>query len=124
MTGVVDNAVDAMCELGAEASQIVAAIGPAIQQRSYEVGEEFVKTFLDRSPIECQDCFQNLSNGSAMHFDLTRYLRRRLIQKDVRTIDVFSEDTYADEQQFFSYRRSYHRGEIDYGRQISTICIR
>ena len=56
-------------------------------------------------------------------FDLPGLTVARLRDAGV-TADALGLCTYADEDRFFSYRRTTHRGEPDYGRQISAISIR
>jgi YfiH family protein len=124
LSGVTDNVITAMCDLGACKGRIAAAIGPAIQRRSYEVGDEFMSRFLKQSVVACEDCFSLGENGQGIHFDLPLYLEHRLFHAGVDQVDRLVEDTYTDEKQFFSYRRSCHRGEKFYGRQISAISLR
>ncbi len=129
LTGITDNVIAAMCRLGASKHHIIAAISPAIQKQSYEVGDEFVERFLKQSEIACEGCFspgedRNGENGQRILFDLPLYLERRLLNAAISRIDRLSEDTYADEQRFFSYRRSCQRGHAHYGRQINAICLR
>jgi YfiH family protein len=124
LSGVTDNVIDTMCDLGARKGRIAAAIGPAIQKQSYEVGDEFMSRFLKQSDMECEDCFSLGQNGQGIHFDLPLYLEHRLFHAGVDQVDRLVEDTYSDEKQFFSYRRSCHKGEEFYGRQISAISLR
>lgn len=122
--GVTDNVVAAMCALGAHKEHIAVAIGPAIQRQSYEVGDEFATRFLKQSEIACHDCFSLGKNGQGICFDLPRYLEHRLLNAAVGQVDRLTEDTYADEKQFFSHRRSRQRGGQCYGRQINAICLK
>jgi copper oxidase (laccase) domain-containing protein len=41
----------------------------------------------------------------------------------IGSVEALGLDTYADSDRFFSYRRATHRGEADYGRQISMIGV-
>ncbi len=126
LSGVTGNVIDAMCALGAEPSRIVAAVGPAIQPQSYQVGNAFVEKFLRKSCVCCAGCFRPGKNAQEMFFDLPAYLVRRLHHNGIRpgNIERFSEDTYADEQRYFSYRRSRQRGAAHHGRQVAAICIK
>jgi len=114
--GVLEAVVGEMVGLGAERGRIVAAIGPAIAQPSYEVDEAFRANFAD-----ADEPF--FASGRAGHwqFDLEGYAAARLGRAGVRTIDRLGLDTYPDAARFFSYRRGTHRGEPNYGRQISLI---
>ncbi|MCY3769584.1 MAG: peptidoglycan editing factor PgeF [Gammaproteobacteria bacterium] len=124
LDGITDNVVQAMCRLGAVKNQIVAAIGPAIQMEYYEVGLEFLDRFVERSPIECADCFEPGKTGDKRHFDLPLYLERRLQRVlPAEHIDRLVLDTYSAEQQFFSYRRTCHAGGTSYGRQVSVVSL-
>jgi len=121
LTGIVESAVDAMEKLGAERSAIVAAIGPLIRQQSYEVGSEFVERFIE-TDAESALFFLPAARERHAMFDLAGFIRRRLENAGVLLIDDIGIDTYSDER-FFSYRRSVHRGEADYGRHIHAIAL-
>src|SRR5258707_8622515 len=115
LTGIVESTVDAMEKLGAERSGIVAAIGPLIRQRSYEVGNEFVERFVEADTENALFFLPAAREGHAM-FDLAGFIRMRLENAGVLMIDDIGADTYSDER-FFRYRRSVHREDPDYGRQ-------
>lgn len=120
-TGVLESTVTEMEKLGAMRSRIIAAIGPLIRQRSYEVGEEFVGRFGRDDPANAQFFAPAERSGHAM-FDLAGYIRLRLERTGVGQIDDPDICTYEDER-FFSYRRSVHRGEPDYGRHIHALVL-
>jgi YfiH family protein len=114
--GVLEAVVGEMAGLGAERGRIVAAIGPAIAQPSYEVDQ----AFRDRFNAGDEAFF---APGRAGHwqFDLAGYAAARLAGAGVGTVERLGLDTYAEPERFFSYRRATHRGEPAYGRQISLI---
>ena len=114
--GVLENTVAAMQRLGASASRIVATVGPAIAQASYEVDSRFRDNF---GPDD--EAFFAPGAPGHWQFDLAGYIARRLRDAGIRAVERLGLDTYADEQRFFSYRRAIHRGEPDYGRQIALI---
>lgn len=120
--GIAEATVAKMAELGAKRENIVAAIGPLIRQRSYEVGPEFVARFKDADPGYARFFAPSAKPDHAM-FDLAGLIRLRLENARVGHIDDLGLDTYADERRFFSYRRTTHRGEPDYGRQIAAIAL-
>jgi polyphenol oxidase len=121
LTGVLESTVAAMEKLGAERSGIVAAIGPLIRQHSYEVGSEFVERFIAAEAENALFFIPSTREGHAM-FDLAGFIRMRLENAGVLMIDDLGVDTYADER-FFSYRRSVHRKEPDYGRHVHAIAL-
>lgn len=121
LTGVLEATLQAMEELGAERGRIIAAIGPLIRQQSYEVGAEFVARFIDDDAEHARFFLPSQRKGHAM-FDLGGFIRMRLESAGVLLIDDLGLDTYADER-FFSYRRSVHRKEPDYGRHVHAIMI-
>ncbi|WKA27718.1 peptidoglycan editing factor PgeF [Bradyrhizobium roseum] len=121
LTGVLESTIDAMEKLGADRSCIVAAIGPLIRQPSYEVGSEFVERFLDADAENGVFFIPADRAGHAM-FDLAGYIRMRLENAGILMIDDAGVDTYSDER-FFSYRRSVHRKEPDYGRHVHAIAL-
>ncbi len=121
LTGVLESTVEAMEKLGAIRGGIVAAIGPLIRQHSYEVGGEFVERFLDADADNAVFFIPSVREGHAM-FDLAGFIRMRLENAGVLMIDDIGVDTYSDER-FYSYPRSVHRKEPDYGRHIHAIVL-
>jgi YfiH family protein len=121
LTGVVESTVAAMEKLGAERSGIVAAIGPLIRQHSYEVGGEFVERFIEANAENAMFFLPATREGHEM-FDLAGFIRMRLENAGVLMIDDIGVDTYSDER-FYSYRRSVHRNEPDYGRHVHAIAL-
>ena len=121
LTGVLESTVDAMEKLGADRSGIVAAIGPMIRQNSYEVGSEFVERFLEADAEHAMFFLPAERDRHAM-FDLAGFIRMRLENAGVLMIDDIGVDTYSDER-FYSYRRSVHRKERDYGRHVHAIAL-
>ena len=121
LTGILESTIATMERLGAERSGMVAAIGPLIRQQSYEVGGEFVERFLEADADNAAFFLPADREGHAM-FDLGGFIRMRLENAGVLMIDDLGIDTYSDER-FFSYRRSVHRSEPDYGRHIHAIAL-
>uniref|UniRef100_E6VQM0 Purine nucleoside phosphorylase n=1 Tax=Rhodopseudomonas palustris (strain DX-1) TaxID=652103 RepID=E6VQM0_RHOPX len=121
LTGVLESTLDAMERLGADRSRVVAAIGPLIRQPSYEVGDEFVVRFTAADPAYAAFFAAAERAGHAM-FDLGGFIRMRLETAGIGAIDDLGIDTYPDER-FFSYRRTTHRNEPDYGRHVHAIVL-
>jgi YfiH family protein len=121
LTGVLESTIVAMEKLGATRSGIIAAIGPLIRQESYEVGNEFVARFIEADADNAMFFIPSVREGHAM-FDLAGFIRKRLEAAGILLIDDLGLDTYADER-FFSYRRSVHRKEPDYGRHVHAIAL-
>lgn len=121
MTGIARSAVEAMEKLGAQRERIRAAIGPCIGRASYEVDDDFRKRF-EAIDLDNEKFFVPGAPGHH-YFDLEAYLASWLAYAGVKTVETLGIDTYANEDRFFSYRRATHRGESDYGRQISIIAL-
>jgi hypothetical protein len=121
LTGVLESTIDAMEKLGADRNGMVVAIGPLIRQPSYEVGSEFVERFVNADAENALFFLPGERNGHAM-FDLAGFIRMRLENAGILMIDDLGVDTYSDER-FFSYRRSVHRKEPDYGRHVHAIAL-
>ncbi|MEY4239680.1 MAG: peptidoglycan editing factor PgeF [Pseudomonadota bacterium] len=119
--GVTDATIAAMEALGAERSRIVAAIGPCIAQPSYEVDAGFRDRFL----AEVAGNAQFFVPGRPDHyqFDLEGYVAARLQAAGIGAVEPLGLDTYPAAERFYSFRRATHRGEPDYGRQISLIAL-
>ncbi|MEM7319304.1 MAG: peptidoglycan editing factor PgeF [Pseudomonadota bacterium] len=119
LDGVLDATLDSMEELGADRTRTIAAIGPSISQSAYEVGPEFFDTFMS-SDADNARFFAN-GQGDRMHFDLPGYGLHRLRQAGIGQAEWIRHCTYSDPDRFYSYRRTTHAGEADYGRLISVI---
>jgi YfiH family protein len=121
--GVLDGTVAAMVKLGAAPERIVAAVGPCIGHRSYEVGHDFPEPFIDEDIINADFFAPSPFSEGRYLFDLPGYVSRRLSRLGVTEVSRVPADTFRDEARFFSYRRATLRGEPDYGRQLSTILL-
>lgn len=119
LEGVLEATIDAMEALGAQRQNISAVIGPCISQAAYEVGPEFLDAFRDDDPQNLR-FFAN-GTGDKMLFDLPSFGLHRLRQAGVGHAEWIGHCTYRDSERFFSYRRTTHAGEVDYGRLISVI---
>jgi len=122
VTGVLEATLQAMERLGAERSRIVAVLGPTISQAAYEVGPEFVRRFAEEAP-GCEHFFRPSDKPDHAMFNLPGFIGARLNAAGVGSFTDLGLCTYSDEARFFSYRRTTHRGEPDYGRLISAITL-
>ena len=119
LAGVLEATLEAMERLGARRENINAVIGPTISQRAYEVGPELLDEFLADDPENAR-FFAN-GEGDRYLFDLPGFGLHRLRRAGIAQAEWTRHCTYSDEERFFSYRRSTHRKEADYGRLISAI---
>jgi purine-nucleoside/S-methyl-5'-thioadenosine phosphorylase / adenosine deaminase len=122
LSGIAEATIATMEELGAKRERIVAVIGPSISQRAYEVGADYVDRFLAEEPASDAFFMTDESSGEP-HFDLSGYVAERLSRAGIGSVSDLGLCTYCDETRLFSYRRSQHHGEEDYGRQISAIVL-
>jgi polyphenol oxidase len=120
--GVLEATIAAMEDCGADRSCIVAVLGPMIRQSSYEVGPEFVADFRARDGGNAR-FFAPASRAGHALFDLASYIATRLASAGIRHIEDLGHCTYSDPARFFSYRRSTHCRESDYGRHINAIAL-
>lgn len=121
LEGINEAVLDAMVKLGAQRINIRAAIGPAMQQMHYQVQADFRAKFDADSPIDVAPFFVSTDTGTC--FDTPGYIQARLRAAGITQIDLSDEDTYSQPDRYFSYRRSCHNNEPDYGRQIAAICL-
>ncbi len=122
LTGVLEATLAAMEKLGAQRARIVAALGPLIRQPNYEVGAEFVERFRNEEASNEGFFAAGKRPGYAM-FDLAGFIAARLERAGVGGFEDLGRCTYAEPEHFFSYRRTTHRGEADYGRHINAIVL-
>lgn len=119
LAGVTDKVLAAMEALGAERDRIGCAVGPCIARASYEVTDDFAETFLRSDPAN--ERFFTAGRPFHQQFDIEAYVVARLAAAGITRIEALGQDTYAQGDRFYSYRRSCHQGEPGYGRQISLI---
>ncbi|MBA9060877.1 hypothetical protein GGQ91_000238 [Methylobacterium fujisawaense] len=122
LTGVIGATVAAMEALGARRQRIVAVLGPTIGQASYEVGPDFITRFRSDAPGMERFLAAGTRPGHAQ-FDLPGFILARLAEAEVGEASALNLCTYADPERFYSYRRTTHRGEADYGRLISAVTL-
>lgn len=116
VAGVAANIVAAMERLGAKRHRIAAAVGPCIAKANYEVDHAFA----ERLGRENQHFFTDGPAGKP-HFDLESFIVASLAAAGITRIEALGQDTYAQPERFFSFRRATHAQEPDYGRQLSVI---
>jgi YfiH family protein len=120
-TGILENTIATMENLGARRENIIAVLGPSISSPNYEVGPEFVERFVGANSANSGYFEPSSRPGHAM-FDLNGYTVDRLTAAGV-TAEALYRCTYAEEELFYSYRRATHRSEADYGRHVSAIVL-
>jgi polyphenol oxidase len=122
LTGVLEATLAAMERLGASRGRIRAALGPMIRQNNYEVGSDFITRFAAEDKASA-DFFRPAARDGHALFDLAGFIAKRLDRAGVQAIDDVGLCTYAEPQRFFSFRRTTHRAEPDYGRHINAIAL-
>ena len=121
-TGILEATIAAMERCGADRARMVAALGPMIRQPNYEVGPELVARFTAEDGANAR-FFQPSPRPEHALFDLPGYIAARLARADIARVEDLGHCTYGDPARFFSYRRSTHRQERDYGRHINAIAL-
>lgn len=121
LAGLLEAVLAEMEALGARRDRIAAVVGPTISQRAYEVGPEFFETFTNEDRRHAR--FFVAGAGDRFHFDLPGFVLARLRGAGVGEARWTAHCTYLDESRFFSFRRSLHRREADYGRLLSAIAL-
>lgn len=122
VAGIIEATVKAMEQLGAERTRIVAALGPMIAQKSYEVGPDVRDAFACKEPFFA-NFFAGGKRRDRFYFDLEGAVAGCLAISGIEAVEPLACDTYSDRNRFYSYRRATHEGEADYGRQLSAIML-
>ena len=123
LAGVTDSTLEAMAALGAAPERVIAAIGPCIARASYEVGDEVRRQFIEQASGN-QAFFVRSDRAARYRLDLRGYLEWRLHDQGAGKVEHVQRDTYAEKDDFFSYRRTTHEGGGPFGLQLSVICLR
>tara|TARA_B100000941_G_scaffold41020_2_gene24843 strand:- start:410 stop:1174 length:765 start_codon:yes stop_codon:yes gene_type:complete len=117
---IIENTIMKVQELGGKIENISIVIGPCIQQKSYEVGSDFLENFMI-DDNKNKELF--IQKNQKYYFDLPQYCINKIKNSGVREIDNIKKCTYENSNEFFSFRRSLHLKEMDYGRQANAITI-
>ena len=117
--GIVENTIDKFLEKNCRLKDLIAAIGPCINQLNYEVGQDFYNKFIFQN--EENKKFFIILNNKKYLFDIREYIGSKLVKLGIKNIDNIEMDTFSDKENFFSYRRSVIDNDKDYGRCISVI---
>jgi YfiH family protein len=120
--GVIEGTIAAMEKLGADRGRMTVALGPLIRQSNYEVSQSFVDEFLRADEGHARFFAPAAREGHAM-FDLPGFIGLRLERCGIKNFEDVELCTYADPDRFYSYRRSVHRAEPDYGRHVNAIVL-
>jgi YfiH family protein len=121
ITGIIKNTIEKIYEIK-NSNEIIAAIGPCIGKKSYEVDLEFYKSFMKET--KKNEIFFISKKNEKFNFNIRGYVKNKLNESGVNNIDNIEFDTFEENDKFYSYRRSIKLGEADYGRCISTICLK
>ena len=117
--GIAQATLTAMETLGARRENITAIVGPTISQRAYEVGQEFFDEFIAVETDYTRFFAQGV--GDRMQFDLPSFCLHQLRISGIGHATWTGHCTYSDPDRFYSYRRTCHQNEPDYGRLISAV---
>ena len=120
---ILPHTVQAMEKLGATPAHIIAAIGPSIAQSSYQIDSLFHANFINQDEASTHFFERDINSASHYFFDLKAYVKLQCQRAGISNIELLPHDTYETEDLFYSYRRSCHRNEPDYGRQLSAIML-
>ncbi len=119
--GIIHNTIKKFNELNSNNKDIVAVIGPCIDKKNYEVKQDFFNKFISKNNFN-KKFFKKINNDKFL-FDLRGFINNELINLNIENIENIEKDTFSDEEFFYSYRRSLHNKEKDYGRCISVILM-
>ena len=120
LKGIVKKVLQFLFKEGSESKNLTAAIGPCISQKSYEIKKDFKSKFLKQGKKNVI-FFKKIKNKT--YFSLNKYIYYQLRTLGLKKIEIINRDTYNPKNNFFSARRSIHKKENDYGRNISIIMI-
>ncbi len=118
--GIIQKVIKEFKKKGSESKNLIAAVGPCISQRNYEIQNDFKTKFLKQSKKN-KFFFKKIKNKT--YFSLNKYVVSKLKELGIKKIDIIDQDTYNQKNNFFSARRSLHKKQDDYGRNISLIMI-
>ena len=121
LNGIINNTVKKFNELNSNSSDLIAIVGPCIKKNNYEVKEDFLKKFIIQD--KKNEIFFERIDDQKYIFDLRGFINKEISKLNIKNIENIEMDTFAEEDFFYSYRRSCHNNEQDYGRCISVILM-
>jgi hypothetical protein len=120
-SGIIENLIKKFKEKKSKISNLIVAIGPCIAKKNYEVQKDFI----NKIKLRNQNYKKYFTNKNMkIYFNLRLFVHDKFLKLGIPKINIehINKDTYSDYKNFFSYRRSLHNNELDYGRCISVIC--
>ena len=121
LNGIIKNTVSKFKELDSKNDDLIIAVGPCLKKENYEVKNDFFEKFISKENKN-KDFFEKKNNNSYL-FDLRAFINKEIALLNIKNVENIEMDTYSDIKNFYSYRRSCHEGEKDYGRCISVILM-
>ena len=118
--GIIKKVITLMSNKGCQKEHIIAAIGPCIQEKNYEVKEDLLKKFIKKNK---KNKIFFKKKKSIIYFDLPNFVKNQLKSLKITKIDTINLDTFVKKNNFFSSRQSLRLKHDDYGRNISIIMI-
>jgi YfiH family protein len=123
ISGVIENTIKTMTNLGSVAQDIDVIIGPCIQQENYEVSADFYKDFISKNPIY-KSFFIPSKKQEHFMFDLPGFVIGILKTNHIKKIAYLGENTY-NSKEWFSYREDTHmNNKVRSGHILSFIGIK
>ena len=121
LNGIIKNSVKKFNELNSDNNDLIAVVGPCINKKNYKVKNEFLKKFLVQD--KKNEIFFEKIDAENYFFDLRGYINKEITKLNINNIENIEKDTFSEAEFFYSYRRSCHNKEKDYGRCISVILM-
>ncbi len=121
LNGIIKNTVSKFKELDSKNEDLVIVVGPCLNKKNYEVKNDFFEEFISKE--HKNKIFFEKKNKDSYLFDLRGFINKEITQMNIKNVENIEMDTYSDIKNFYSYRRSCHEGEKDYGRCISVILM-
>ena len=118
--GIIKNVLNFMYKNGCNSKNLIAAIGPCISHKNYEVQDDLREKFEKKD--KRNKIFFKIKKRK-LYFNLQKYVKTQLKLNKIRNIDLLNKDTYLKNNNYFSARQSIKLKQNDYGRNISIIVI-
>jgi|TARA_B110000967_G_scaffold80017_1_gene82784 YfiH family protein len=116
--GIIENTFNEIIKIN-RSGKINVVIGPCIGVNNYEVGQEFYDKFVEK--FKKNEKFFISTRKSKFLFNLRKYVNSKFEKLKINCLENIDLDTFSENENFFSFRRSTQKSEKDYGRCISVI---
>ena len=121
ISGIIENTFNEFSKRGEDLKNLKVFVGPHLKTKSFEIKNDFVDLLRKKIPDYKSYI---LREKNIMKFDFSSLILNIIRRFNIESIEISDEDTFSNNQKFFSYRFYSKQGIKNCGRQISLVGIK